>query len=179
MKRVLILEGSPRRNGNSAILSEEFARGAEEARCSVESVQIARKKISGCLGCNACYCNGGACIQKDAMTELREKMLAADVIVLASPIYFYSMTAQMKAVIDRTYAFYQQLDGKTFYFIITCGAPDAAFTETMLAALRGFTCCIPNAKEGGAVLGIGAMEAGDIRNSVAMKEAYELGRSIS
>ena len=178
MKKVLILEGSPRRNGNSAILSGEFARGAEEAGCSVEKVRIAAKKIAGCLGCNACYRSGGECVQKDDMAEIREKMLAADAIVLASPIYFYSMTAQMKAVIDRTYAFYQQLEGKTFYFLITCGAPDAAFTETMLAALRGFTCCILNAREGGAVLGVGAMEAGEIRGSAAMTEAYQLGRSI-
>ena len=178
MKKVLILEGSPRRNGNSALLSEEFARGAEEAGCSVEKVRIAGRKIAGCLGCDACYRNGGACVQKDDMAELREKMLAADVIVLASPIYFYSMTAQMKAVIDRAYAFFQQLAGKTFYFIITCGAPDAAFTETMLAALRGFTGCVPEAREGGYVLGVGAMQPGEIRGSAAMTEAYELGRRI-
>ena len=101
MKKVLILEGSPRRNGSSAILSEEFARGAEEAGCSVEKIRVCGKKIGGCLGCNACYRNGGECVQKDDMAEIREKMLAADVIVLVSPIYFYSMTAQMKAVIDR------------------------------------------------------------------------------
>ena len=178
MKKVLILEGSPRRNGNSSILSEEFARGAAEAGCSVEKVRIAGKKIAGCLGCDACYRNGGACVQKDDMAEIREKMLAADIIVLASPIYFYSMTAQLKAVIDRTYAFYQQLEGKTFYFLITCGATDASYTETMLAALRGFTCCVPNAKEGGYVLGIGAMEAGEIRGSAAMEEAYRLGQSV-
>lgn len=179
MKKVLILEGSPRRNGNSAILSDEFARGAEEAVCSVEKVRVCGKKIAGCLGCNACYRNGGECVQKDVMAEIREKMLASNVIVLASPIYFYSMTAQMKAVIDRSYAFYQQLEGKTFYFIITCAALDVAFTETMLAALRGFTCCVPNAKEGGVVLGVGAMEVGEIRGSAAMKEAYALGNSIS
>ena len=178
MKKVLILEGSSRRNGNSAILSTEFVRGAEEVGCSVEKVQIAHKKIAGCLGCNGCYRNGGACVQEDDMADVREKMLAADVIVLASPIDFYSMTAQMKAVIDRTYAFYQQLAGKTFYFIITCGATDEAYTETMLAALRGFTCCVPNAKEGGYVLGIGAMEAGEVRSSAAMAEAYRLGRGI-
>lgn len=178
-KKVLILEGSPRRNGNSAILSDELARGAEEAGCSVEKVKIAGKKIAGCLGCNGCFRNGGICVQKDDMAEIREKMLAADVIVLASPIYFYSMTAQMKAVIDRSYAFFQQLEGKTFYFLITCGAPDEAFTETMLASLRGFTCCIPNVKEGGYVLGTSAMEAGEIRSTAAMTEAYQLGRGIS
>ncbi len=178
MKKVLILEGSPRRNGNSAILSDEFARGAEEAGCSVEKVRVCGKKIAGCLGCNGCYRNGGACVQKDDMVEVREKMLAADVIVLASPIYFYSMTAQMKAVIDRSYAFYPQLAGKTFYFIITCAATDASYTETMLASLRGFTSCVPDAKEGGVVLGIGAMEAGEIRSSAAMEEAYRLGRGV-
>ena len=178
MKKILILEGSPRPNGNSCILSNEFARGAEEAGCSVDKIQISRKKISGCLGCNACYRNGGSCVQKDDMEEIRAKMLEADVIVLASPIYFYSMTAQMKALIDRTYAFFNQLAGKTFYFVITCAATDASYTETMLASLRGFTCCVPEAKEGGAVLGVGAMEAGEIRSSAAMQQAYQMGRNV-
>ena len=178
MKNVLILEGSPRVNGNSSILSSEFACGAEEAGCRVERVHVARKKVAGCLGCNACYRNGGACVQKDDMQEIREKMLAADVIVLASPIYFYSMTAQMKAVIDRTYAFYQELAGKTFYFLITCAATDAEYTKTMLAALRGFTCCVPEAKEGGVVLGVNAPEAGDVRKTDAPEQAYRMGKGL-
>ena len=178
MKKILILEGSARANGNSCILSEEFARGAAEAGHSVEKVMVARKKLSGCLGCNACYRNGGTCVQKDDMEEIRAKMLEADVIVLASPIYFYSMTAQMKTLIDRTYAFFNQLAGKTFYFIVTCAATDASFTGTMLASLRGFTCCVPEAKEGGVVLGIGAMEAGEVRTSAAMQQAYEMGKNV-
>ena len=88
------------------------------------------------------------------------------------------MTSQMKATIDRTYAFYQHLAGKTFYFLITCGAPDASYTETMLAALRGFTCCVPDAKEGGYVLGVNAMEAGDIRQTDAMEKAYQMGCEV-
>lgn len=178
MKNVLIIEGSPRANGNSAVLCDEFARGAEEAGCSVKRIRAARKKVAGCLGCNACLRNGGSCVQKDDMAEIRAEMLAADVIVLASPIYFYSMTAQLKAVIDRTYAFYNELAGKTFYFIVTCGAPDASYTETMLAALRGFTCCVPESKEGGVVLGADSMEAGDVRKTAAVAEAYEMGRGI-
>ena len=178
MKKVLILEGSARANGNSCILSDEFARGAEEAGNNVEKIMVARKKLSGCLGCNACYRNSGACVQKDDMEEIRAKMLEADVIVLASPIYFYSMTAQMKTLIDRTYAFFSELKGKTFYFVVTCAATDASFTETMLASLRGFTCCVPEAKEGGVVLGIGAMEAGEIRKSDAMQQAYQMGKNV-
>lgn len=175
MKKILILEGSPQLNGNSCIF-DEFARGAEAADCTVEKIPVARKRIGGCLGCNAYYKNGGVCVQKDDMEEIREKMLAADTIVLASPIYFYSMTAQLKAVIDRSYAFFSQLAGKTFYFIISCAAPDEALTETMQAALRGFTCCIPDSIEDGVILGTGASDAGDIRNSPAMARAYETGR---
>lgn len=178
MKSVLILEGSSRLKGNSAILSDEFARGAQEAGCQVEKIQIQRKHVAGCLGCNACYRNNGECVQKDDMQEIREKMIAADVIVLASPIYFYSMTAQMKAVIDRTYAFYQQLGGKTFYFIITCAANDESFAETMKAALRGFTSCVPESVEGGIVLGIDTSEPGDVKKKDAFVKAYEMGKAI-
>ena len=178
MKNVLILEGSPRLNGNSCLLSNEFARGAESAGHHVEKLLVSHKKIGGCLGCNACYRNGGSCVQKDDMQEVREKMLAADVIVLASPIYFYSMSAQMKTVVDRTYAFFSQLKGKTFDFIITCAATDASYTETMLASLRGFTCCVPDAKEGGVVLGLNTNAPGDVRqDEKAMAAAYELGKN--
>lgn len=113
------------------------------------------------------------------MAEIQEKMTAADVIVLASPIYFYSMTGQMKTMLDRTYAFFTQLAGKTFYYIITCGAPEESFTETMLAALRGFICCVPDSIEGGVILGLGANAPGDVRQSEAMEQAYQIGRRVS
>lgn len=112
------------------------------------------------------------------MAEIKEKMIDADIIVLASPIYFYSMTSQMKALIDRTYSFYTELEGKTFYFIITCAAPDESFTDTMVASLRGFTCCVPNSIEGGIILGTNASAIGDIKNSGAMEQAYNLGKAI-
>lgn len=177
MKKVLILSSSPRKNGNSAALCQQFAKGAEEAGHQVEIVDVARKKIAPCLGCNACYANGGNCVQKDDMAKIREKMLAADVIVLASPIYFYSMTAQLKLVIDRTYAFYQELAGKEFYFLITCGGPGVEYTETMVAALRGFTCCVPGAKEVGILCGVGVSEIGEIRDTDTFFRAFELGRN--
>ena len=86
----------------------------------------------GCLGCDACQRNGGTCIQKDDMAEIKAKMINADAIVLTSPICFYSMSSQLKALIDRTYAFYTKLESKTFYFIITCAATDESYTKTML-----------------------------------------------
>ena len=178
MKNILVLSGSPRVHGNSSLICDEFIKGAQEAGHKTEKLNITRKKVAGCLGCNACYKNGGVCIQKDDMTEIREKMEQADVIVLSSPIYFYSMTSQMKAVIDRTYAFFSNLKGKTFYFILSCAANEESFTETMLASLRGFTCCVPEAKEGGILMGIGANEAGDVKDMPVMREAYEMGKNI-
>ena len=112
MKKVVLLSGSPRPNGNSSMLCDEFIRGAAEAGNKAEKILLSRKKVAGCMGCNACYRNGGICVQKDDMEEIKNKLLEADVIVLASPVYFYSMTAQLKAVIDRTYSFYQELAGK-------------------------------------------------------------------
>ncbi len=178
MKKVLVLSGSPRMHGNSSILCDELIRGAEEAGHQTEKINVARKKVGGCLGCNACYQNDGVCIQKDDMKEIEEKMMAADVIVLASPIYFYSMSAQLKAVIDRTYSFHTKLKGKKFCFIITCAAPEESYTEAMLASLRGFTCCVPESVEGGIVIGLGTNEAGAVKKTAAMQQAYEMGRNL-
>lgn len=178
MKKVVLLSGSPRAAGNSSMLCDEFIRGAKEAGHEAEKILLPRKKIAGCLGCNACYRNDGACVQKDDMEEIKNKMLEADVIVLASPIYFYSMTAQLKAVIDRTYSFYQELAGKEFYFIVTCGGPGMEYTETMLAALRGFTCCVPDAKEGGILCATGVMDAGEVKARAEFRQAYEMGKNL-
>lgn len=178
MKNILVLSGSPRIHGNSSILCDEFIRGAEEAGNKCEKIDVARMKISGCLGCGACYRNGGTCVQKDDMKEIEEKMLKADIIVLASPIYYYSMSAQLKTVIDRTYSFFRKLAGKTFYFIIACAGDHVKYTETMVASLRGFTCCVPNAIEGGIVYGVGTSEVGAVKSTKAMQEAYEMGKSI-
>lgn len=179
MKNILILSGSPRVNGNSNLLCDAFARGARETGHSVEKILVARKKVGGCLGCNACMKNGGVCVQKDDMTEIREKMIAADVIVLASPIYYYSICAQLKTVLDRCYAFgHDQLKDKTFYYLVACAAPTEDYAQTMIAALRGFVCCAPGSREGGMVIGTGAGDAGTIRETDALQKAYELGKAL-
>ena len=101
-KRILILAGSPRKNGNSAALCRDFARGAEDSGHQVETIFLRDKKIGFCLACYHCKKSGGICIIKDDMADILDKMNAADVLVMASPVYFYSVYAQMKALIDRT-----------------------------------------------------------------------------
>ena len=103
-KKVLILSGSPRKGGNSDLLCDEFMRGAEEAGNVVEKVRVAEKKIGYCSACYYCGTSGGVCAKKDDMAELLQKVIDADVIVLASPVYFYSIDAQLNTVIDRTLA---------------------------------------------------------------------------
>ena len=116
-KKVLILSGSPRKDGNSDILCSEFARGARESGCEVETVRVAAKKIAPCSGCYYCRAHGGECAHKDDMAEVLQRMIDADVIVMASPVYFYSIDAQLKAVVDRTVA--RWLEVKTRSFIIS------------------------------------------------------------
>mgnify|MGYP000802091376 CR=1 FL=1 len=106
-KKVLILSGSPRKGGNSDILCDEFLRGAREAGHQLEKVRPTEKKIAPCLGCYYCASHGGECVRRDDMADLLQQMIDADVIVLASPVYFYSINAQLKAVIDRFQRYFE------------------------------------------------------------------------
>ena len=111
-KKVLILSGSPRKDGNSDILCEEFARGAQEVGNEVEKIRVSAKKIAPCSACYYCRDHGGKCTHKDDMAETLQKMIDADVLVLSSPVYFYSIDAQLKAVIDRTVARWLEVKNK-------------------------------------------------------------------
>ena len=101
---VLILQASPRANGNTAWMAEEFKNAAEAAGHQVTLVNVSKKKIAGCLACEYCHNKGnGACIQKDDMQELYPLMAEAEVLVLAAPIYYFTLNAQIQAPIQRMY----------------------------------------------------------------------------
>ena len=104
MKKVLILSGSPRKDGNSDLLCSEFMRGAQESGNEVQKIFVRSKKIVPCNACYYCRDHGGKCALNDDMSEILDAMQAADVIVMASPVYFYSIDAQMKIIIDRSLA---------------------------------------------------------------------------
>lgn len=102
--KVLILQGSPRANGSTAWMAEQCKKAAEAAGHDVTLVNVARKKIAGCLACEYCHGKGnGACIQKDDMQELYPLMAEADALVLAAPIYYFTLAAQLQAPIQRMY----------------------------------------------------------------------------
>lgn len=112
------------------------------------------------------------------MAEVLQKMIDADIIVLASPVYFYSIDAQLKAVIDRTVARWLEVKDKEFYYIVTAADEEQASAETTLACFHGYADCVEGAKEMGVIYGMGVYEKGEVQNTSAIKDAYEMGKSV-
>ena len=174
---ILILSGSPRKGGNTELLAEAFAKGAA-AQHHVEIVSVRDYKVNPCLGCNACFKANGICAQKDDMTILSEKMSQADMLVIASPVYFYGISAQLKAVIDR---FHNPIRD-TFHIkkmaLLLVGA--ATLPELFDAIIAEYNLCLKffGIEDVGNVLVRGVKDKGDINNTDALNEAYRLGESI-
>lgn len=177
-KKVLILSGSPRKGGNSDLLCDEFMRGAAETGNEVEEIRVAAKKVAPCSGCYYCTKNNGKCVHKDDMAEILQKMIDADVLVLASPVYFYSINAQLKAVIDRTVARWLEVKNKEFYYIATMADESVSSADTTIACFRGYADCVEGAVEKGIIIGNGVYESGKIKDTAAMNKAYEMGRNV-
>jgi len=152
-------------------------KGAEDAGHHTEKIFLKEKKINYCSGCGTCF-NTGKCSQKDDMAEVLEKMISADVIVMATPVYFYTMCGQMKTLIDRTCSRYTEINKKEFYFIVTAAVNNKAAMQRTIEGFRGFTSCLNNPKEKGIIYGTGAWEKGDIKSKKAMDVAFEMGKAV-
>lgn len=177
-KKVLVLSSSPRRGGNSDLLCDEFLRGAREAGNEAEKLSLRDLQINFCTGCGVCN-RTHRCVQKDDMAAVLEKMVRADVLVLATPVYFYSLCGQMKTLIDRTVPRYTEIADKDVYYIMTSADTDAHAMDRVLEAFRGFTLdCLPGAREKGIVCGTGAWQVGEIKGTPAMEKAYRLGLGV-
>ena len=176
-KKVLIISSTPRMGGNSDKLCDAFAEGAKEAGNEVEKVRIADLKIGYCTGCYDCQKTGKCAIKDDARGVI-DKMMAADVIVLASPVYFYSICAQLKALIDRTVVVYPNLTNKRFYYLLTMADTDRTKFDGPIAALRGFLDCYEGSEECGMVCADGVYEKGTVNGTKFIAEAKALGASV-
>lgn len=144
----------------------------------MEKIQLREQRITPCTGCGICDSPGSQCIQKDDMPMILEKMIRADVLVMATPVYFYSVSGQMKSFIDRTCSRYKELIGKEFYFILTAADPNQAAIEGALEPFRGFLSCLQNPMQKGVIYGVGAWEMGAVANSAAYWRALEMGRTV-
>lgn len=174
-KNILILSASPRKGGNSDLLCDAFAQGARENGHAVEKIYVHDQKIGYCMACYGCR-GIGLCVQKDDMNSILDKMVTADVIVLATPVYFYAMDGQLKTLIDRTLPRYTEIRDKEFYFIATAAA-DANAMERTMDGMEGFTDCLPGANVKAKIYGSGVYQKGEVKDTAAWLEAYRAGQN--
>lgn len=174
-KNILAIVSSPRKGGNSEMLVDRFIEGAQEAGHFPQKICLRDKKIAPCTACEACLGNGGVCVQKDDMEEILQKMIEADVILLSTPVYFYSISAQLKIMIDRTLAGHGKIEKKEFYLIATAAAKKDIMECTM-NDMQGFVENVPGSVVKGRIYG-SAFKAGEIKGKPAMEEAYEYGKN--
>lgn len=177
MKKILIVASSPRKNGNSDILAAQFAKGAVEAGSSVETVFVRNLHFNYCKGCLACV-KSGKCVQTDDMASVLPKMMEADAIVFASPVYYYSLSGQMKTFIDRCNPLYGRMKDKDFYFIATSADSDPKSLEKVFAAFEGFTDCFDGMNLCGRVYGVSSEKIGDVKATPAFEQAYKMGLNV-
>ena len=179
MKKILILSGSPRKGGNSDVLCDRFAQGAIDAGHEVEKIRVAEKNIHPCLGCYYCKDHDGECVYKDGMADILQKIIDCDVLVLSSPVYFYSVCAQLKIVIDRTVARWTEIANKDLYYITTAAEDEDDTMDGTIACFHGFAMCIDGYYEKGTLYGRGLQDKNDVANHPEyLTIAYEMGNSI-
>lgn len=175
---VLVLSASPRKGGNSDLLCDQFILGARDAGNQAEKIFLQDKNIHFCLGCMDCQSNGGVCAQKDDMAEILEKMVRADVLVMATPIYFYNMDAQLKTLIDRICPQYTRISKKKAYLIATSDDSRKEAMDVAVAGFRAFLSCLDNVEEAGVIYGTGVRDVGDVKGKPAMAIAYKMGKAV-
>lgn len=177
-KNVVVISTSLRANSNSEALAEQFARGAEDAGNRVEMITLRGKNIGFCVGCLACQ-RTGSCVILDDAIEIAEKVLRADAVAWATPIYYYEMSGQMKTLIDRMNSLYPKDYQFRDVYLMTAAAEEEETTpERAIAGLQGWVDCFDKASFRGSVFCGGVNDPGDIAGHEKLKAAYEMGKNV-
>ena len=176
--KIVVLMGSPNRKGSTSILAEEFKRGAEEAGHTVDWIDVCRADVNPCIGCVKCGYEG-PCVQKDGSQAIKAELLSADMVVFATPLYYYGMTAQLKAVVDRFCSYNSSLNRrhlKSALLTVAWNADDWTF-DALTAHYKTLVRYI-NFEDRGMVLGYGCGTPEMTRRSKYPEQAYMLGKSL-
>lgn len=177
-KQVLVISSSLRLNSNSEQLADACIRGAKEAGNDVEKVVLTDKTIQFCRGCLACL-KSKQCVIDDDSRAITEKMQHADVLVFASPVYYFSISGQLKTLLDRANPLYvSDYQFRDVYFLSTAAEDGENTIEGSVKAIQGWVDCFGKAILKKIVFAGGVDDAGAILNHPALQEAYELGRQI-
>lgn len=179
-KSVLILSASPRRGGNTDLLCDEFARGAKDAQGVVEKIFLEDYRIDTFREIDT-YMQPDSvakALARDDAKLIIDKMLTADVIVLASPVYYLNINGQLKNLIDRTFYCFMRLKDKEFYYITASADREPYAADCAIEGFRGFVRCLPGPTERGMIKATGMGRKGGVKGSAYMQEAYNLGKTI-
>lgn len=177
-KKVLIISSSPRKGGNSEMLAASFAKGAVEAGHSVETVYLREKKFGFCRGCLACL-KVGHCVINDDAVEIAAKMHDADVLVFATPVYYYSVSGQLKTMLDRANSLYGSDYAFTKVYLLAAAAEDEPYVvEGAAKAVQGWVDCFGRCELADTVFAGGVNGIGDIAGHPSLDKAYQTGREI-
>ena len=178
MKRVIVISSSLRRGSNSDILADKFLEGAKAAGNDVEKISLVGKDIQFCKGCFACQ-KLGRCVNKDDVNDIMAKVLEADVVCWATPIYYYEMSGQMKTLIDRMNALYP-LDYKfrDDYLLTTAAEDEEETPKRAEAGLTGWIDCFPKSRLAGTLFCGGVNDPREIEGNAKLQDAFELGKAV-
>lgn len=177
-KKVLVISTSPRKGGNSDLLADAFVRGAQEAGNLVEKINLAGLNIGFCKGCLACQ-KTQRCVIRDDADTIAQKMGGADVLVFATPIYYYGMCGQMKTMLDRANPLYSSdYQFRDVYLLAAAAEEDPHTVDGAVTGLQGWIDCFEKSRLAGTVFAGGVTDAGEIQGHSALKEAYEQGRNV-
>ncbi len=177
-KKVLVISTSPRKGGNSETLAEALILGAVEAGHEVEKVVLYDKTIGFCKGCFACV-KTNRCVFHDDADAIAQKMRYADVLVFATPIYYYEMCGQMKTMLDRANPLYESdYAFQDVYMLSTAAEEEESAPSRAEAGLQGWIECFPRARMAGTVFAGGVNDRGEIEGHPALQEAYEMGKRM-
>lgn len=177
-KNVLIISSSPRKGSNSETLAASFAKGAEEAGHKVETVYLREKNYGFCKGCLACL-KVGHCVIDDDAVEIATKMHDADVLVFATPVYYYSVSGQLKTMLDRANPLFSSDYAFTEAYLLATAAESGCSTfDGAKKAVQGWVDCFPRCTLAGTVFAGGVNDAGDIAGHPVLKQAQRMGMEI-
>ena len=178
MKKVTVISTSLRHGSNSDMLADQFVAGAKAAGHEVEKISLVGKNIQFCKGCLACQ-KLGRCVINDDVNDVMAKVLKADVVAWATPIYYYEMSGQMKTLIDRMNAMYPQDYQFRDIYLMTTAAEDEEHTPKRAeAGLMGWIDCYPKSRLAGVLFCGGVNVSGEIEGNPKLQEAFELGNKI-
>lgn len=173
-RKVLAISASPRQGGNSDLLCDAFLHGARDAGHEAEKIRLAEQDIAYCTGCLACIGGSGECVQDDDMAGIFDRVLAADVLILASPVYFMTFNGQMKTFIDRLCPIYTRIRGKDLYFVLSAAGGRASI-DSAAHGFRVFSGCLDGNHERGVIASTGHWDAGQVAGTHPVRQAYEAG----